>query len=72
MTNSNFFHDKKSVKRDMTEEYININIDLNDIPFTKKDDENIIIAISGKTFEMLYYKKKKYESKMMVPNLAQF
>jgi cation-transporting ATPase 13A3/4/5 len=53
---------KKSVKIDMTEEYNNINIDLNDIPFTKKDDENIIIAISGKTFEMLYYMNQKYES----------
>ena len=53
---------KKKEKIDMTEEYHNINIDLNDVPFNKEDDENIVLAISGKTFEMLYYMNQKYES----------
>ena len=48
-------------KADDTEEYNNINIDLNDIPFNKEQD-NFIIAISGKTFEILYNMNQKYES----------
>ena len=47
-------------KKDDTEEYNNINIDLNDIPFNKEQD-NFIIAISGKTFEILYNMNQKYE-----------
>lgn len=42
-------------------EYMNINIDLTDLPF-QKDEEDIAFAISGKTFEILYNVNEKYES----------
>ena len=43
------------------DEYMNINIDLTDLPF-QKDEEDIAFAISGKTFEILYNVNEKYES----------
>ena len=51
---------KKEKIQDNTEEFENINIDLTQLPFNKEED--IIIAISGKTFEMLYNMNQKYES----------
>ena len=51
---------KKEENLDDEEE--NILIDMNSLPFsTKKDQPNIELAISGKTFEVLYRMNQKYE-----------
>ena len=50
--------DKKDINFD---EYMNINIDLTDLPFEKDKEEDIAIAITGKTFEILYNINEKYE-----------
>ena len=47
--------------QDDTENFKNINIDLTQLPFNKEKDD-IVIAISGKVFEMLYFMNQKYES----------
>jgi hypothetical protein len=41
---------------------MNINIDLTDLPFEKEKEDDIAIAITGKTFEILYNINEKYES----------
>ena len=51
----------KETKLDEEYELKNINIDLTELPFNK-EEENITIAIAGKTFEMLYYMNQKYET----------
>ena len=51
----------KSIQQNEEDEFMNINVDLTDLPF-KKEEENITIAIAGKTFEMLYYMNQKYET----------
>ena len=51
----------KATKLDEEYELKNINIDLTELPFNK-EEENITIAIAGKTFEMLYYMNQKYEA----------
>ena len=43
------------------DEYMNINIDLTDLPFEKDKEEDITFAISGKTFEILYNLNERYE-----------
>ena len=44
------------------DEYMNINIDLTDLPFEKDKEEDISFAITGKTFEILYNINEKYDS----------
>ena len=51
----------KAKQQNDDEELMNINVDLTDLPFNK-EQENITIAIAGKTFEMLYYMNQKYEA----------
>jgi magnesium-transporting ATPase (P-type) len=51
----------KSKEQNNLDEFMNINIDLTQLPFNK-EQENFAIAIAGKTFEMLYYMNQKYES----------
>ena len=46
---------------DNADEFTNINVDLTQLPFNK-EQEDIVIAIAGKTFEMLYNMNQKYES----------
>ena len=59
---SNIFSLKSTKKsNDITDDYKNINVDLTQLPF-KSNQDNIIMAISGKTFEMLYNMNQKYEA----------
>lgn len=44
------------------DEYMNINIDLTDLPFEKDKEEDMAFAITGKTFEILYNINEKYEA----------
>ena len=44
------------------DEYMNINIDLTDLPFEKDKEEDIAFAITGKTFEILYNVNERYEA----------
>ena len=60
-TNLFSFNTKKGKIKENAEDYKNINIDLTQLPFNR-EQENIVIAISGKTFEMLYSMNQKYES----------
>ena len=52
---------KKAKKDDNADDNQNINVDLTQLPF-KNNQDDIIMAISGKTFEMLYNMNQKYES----------
>ena len=61
ISTSNAPQKKDKSKEKNTDEYMNINVDLTQLPFNK-EQENITIAIAGKTFEMLYYMNQKYES----------
>ena len=60
-TNLFSLNTKKGKIKENAEDYKNINIDLTQLPFNR-EQENIVIAISGKTFEMLYSMNQKYES----------
>ena len=64
--NSSIIDIKDNTKREIKEinfdEYMNINIDLTDLPFEKEKEDDIAIAITGKTFEILYNINEKYES----------
>ena len=51
----------KNKEKDNIDEFMNINVDLTQLPFNN-DQDNFTIAIAGKTFEMLYYMNQKYES----------
>ena len=51
----------KAKEQNNIDEFMNINVDLTQLPFNK-DQEDFAIAIAGKTFEMLYYMNQKYES----------
>ena len=54
---------KKNEKQDINfDEYMNINIDLTDLPFEKDKEEDMAFAITGKTFEILYNMNERYES----------
>ena len=52
---------KKENKDINFDEYMNINIDLTDLPFEKDKEEDIAFAITGKTFEILYNINERYE-----------
>ncbi len=55
--------DNKDHKNDINfDEYMNINIDLTDLPFEKDKEEDIAFAITGKTFEILYNVNERYEA----------
>ena len=64
---SNLTSNKGTSKKDKNkdknniDEFMNINVDLTQLPFNN-DQDNFTIAIAGKTFEMLYYMNQKYES----------
>ena len=60
---SNIVGDKDNNKKEEINfnEYMNINIDLTDLPFEKDKEEDVDIAITGKTFEILYNINEKYE-----------
>ena len=51
----------KNKDKNSIDEFMNINVDLTQLPFNN-DQDNFTIAIAGKTFEMLYYMNQKYES----------
>ena len=51
----------KDKKNDKADDNQNINVDLTQLPF-KNNQDDIIMAISGKTFEILYNMNQKYES----------
>ena len=51
----------KNKEKDNIDEFMNINVDLTQLPFNN-DQDDFTIAIAGKTFEMLYYMNQKYES----------
>ena len=51
----------KNKDKNNIDEFMNINVDLTQLPFNN-DQDNFTIAIAGKTFEMLYYMNQKYES----------
>ena len=51
----------KNKEKDNMDEFMNINVDLTQLPFDN-DQDNFTIAIAGKTFEMLYYMNQKYET----------
>lgn len=53
-------NDKKELNINF-DEYMNIKIDLTDLPFEKDKEEDITFAISGKTFEILYNLNERYE-----------
>ena len=53
--------DKNKKEEINFDEYMNINIDLTDLPFEKDKEEDISFAITGKTFEILYNINEKYE-----------
>ena len=54
--------DKNKKEEINFDEYMNINIDLTDLPFEKDKEEDIAFAITGKTFEILYNINEKFES----------